>query len=461
MQINQYIQSHSDRYLEELKSFLRIPSISADKKYADGIEKAADFLIVSLENIGMESCAKYYEGGNPIIFGERIIDDGLPTILIYGHYDVQPADPIDLWHSDPFDPIIKNGKIYARGACDDKAQVYLIVKAIEILNSLDLSSCNIKIIFEGEEEIGSVSLERFLINNLEMLQADTFLVCDTAMQNENQPTLITSLRGILYTEIEVSGVPNDLHSGMLGGPFINAIQVLCDLISKLKDQNNTILIPKFYDNIIPIFANDKDYSGTEIPSELTEYIIQENKFSVKEQIAERPSLDIHGIQGGYNGEGPKTIVPAFASAKLSMRLVDGQDYNKILDSLLSYLQEHAPKQVKIKLKKIATSNAVTLSKENKAYSIAKLALEKVFYKEPVAVKIGGTIPVVSMIKDLLKIEPILMGFGLDSDNIHAPNESFSLSNFYKGIETLVFYFQECINLKKINNTKIKIYEKSI
>ena len=459
MQIKHYIQTHSDRYLEELKAFLRIQSISADKKYAGSIEKAADFLIEALESVGIKKCAKYYEGGNPIVFGERIVDLSLPTVLIYGHYDVQPADPIDLWHSDPFEPIIKDEKIYARGACDDKAQVYLIVKAIEILNSLDLSSCNIKIIFEGEEEIGSVSLERFVKNNLEMLQSDTFLVCDTAMQNENQPTLITSLRGILYAEIEVTGVPNDLHSGMLGGPFVNAIQVLCDLISKLKDQDNRILIPGFYDDITPVF--DKDYYGTEIPSELKEYIIQEHEFSVKEQIAERPTLDIHGIQGGYNGEGPKTIVPSFASAKLSMRLVEGQDHNKIYTSLLSYLHAPAPAQVQIKLKKIATSNAVNLSEENTAFNNAKSALKNVFHKEAIAVKIGGTIPVVSMIKELLQIEPILMGFGLDSDNIHAPNESFSLSNFYKGIETLVLFFQECKNLKKTNSNIIKNYEKSI
>lgn len=435
-----YILENKERFLNELKDFLRIPSISADPFYALHIEKAADFVYDELQKAGMRKIHKFYTGGNPIVYGEKIISEDLPTVLYYGHYDVQPADPIDLWDSEPFEPLIKDGKIVCRGASDDKSQVFLIIKTIEVMHQLNEQVCNVKVIFEGEEETGSQSLERFLLENRSMLQADTFVVCDTAMPKINQPALITSLRGICYCEISVSGAPNDVHSGMMGGAIINPLQVLCTLISKLKDENNTILIPGFYEGVY-CEKNENDEHVNQFPENLLPFLSGEKGFSLYDQLTLRPTLDVNGIWGGYSGQGPKTIIPAQAFAKISMRLVEGQDHNEIAEKLSVYLQESAPEQVHLEVKQIAGCNAVITSKDNDAFMAAKLSLAKIFGKAPLHTKIGGSIPVVSLIKEYLNIEPVLMGFSLDEDNIHAPNESFLLDNFYRGIETLIDFMQ--------------------
>lgn len=431
------VQQHTDQFLSELKDFLSIPSVSADKKYLDDIESAANFLVNALSIAGLDNASKYYADGNAIVYAEKIVDSELPTVLIYGHYDVQPADPIELWNTPPFEPTIKDGKIFARGACDDKSQVHLVIKSLELLNKTASMSCNVKVIFEGEEETGSQSLMRFVSSHQELLKSDVLLVCDTSMPSEDKPTLVTGLRGITYFDIEIKGAEQDLHSGMLGGAVINPLQVLCNMLAKLKNDQYEVLIPGFYDGVN---SNYEPFEKTDLPENLKAHLIGETGFSSHEQISIRPSLDINGIQGGYNGEGPKTIIPAHASAKLSMRLVKGQDHEKITVALETYLKSIKPEQVSLNIRKLAGCNAVSTSTNTAAYLAAKEALIKNFSANVINTRIGGSIPIVSFIKDILKIETVLMGFGLDSDQIHAPNESFSLSNYFKGIETLMDFF---------------------
>lgn len=432
-----YIDNNRERFIEELKSFLSIPSISADSHYKFHVQEAAHFIEQSLSNAGMDYVSKFYAGGNPIVYSEKKVDEDLPTVLIYGHYDVQPADPIDLWETPPFEPTIKKGKIYARGACDDKSQVFLIVKALEVINHFGDFSCNIKVIFEGEEETGSESLKYFVKKNKELLKADVLLVCDTSMPNENQPSLITSLRGVCYCEIDIIGVKNDLHSGMLGGAIINPIQVICNLISNLKDENNRIMIPGFYDHVLTPDLKEGDLDNLAF---LKDYLVGEKGYSPYQLTTIRPSLDIHGIYGGYSDEGPKTVIPSKASAKLSIRLVEGQEHEIVFNQLQQYLLSMLPKQASMRFEKITGCNAVSVNTDTEAYRAASLALKNNFGALPYGIKIGGTIPVVSLIKQELNVETLLMGFGLDDDNIHAPNESFSINNFFKGINTLIDFF---------------------
>lgn len=432
------VEQHSEQFLSELKKFLSIPSVSADKKYLNEIEKAADFLIDSLINAGLNNATKYYAEGNAIVYAEKILDAEMPTVLIYGHYDVQPADPIELWDTPPFEPTIKSGKIYARGACDDKAQVHLVIKALELLNQTASLPCNVKVMFEGEEETGSQSLMRFVSSHQDLLASDILLVCDTSMPSEDKPTLVTGLRGIAYFDIELTGTSYDLHSGMLGGAVINPLQVLCNLLSKLKNDEHQILIPGFYDNVK---VQHELFDMSDLPKNLGKHLAGEVQYSSSEQITIRPSLDINGIYGGYNGDGPKTIIPSQASAKVSMRLVEGQDHELISQSFQDYLQSLAPNQVSLTINKLAGCNAVTTNTTTNAYLAAKEALEQNFSAKVSNIRIGGSIPIVSFIKDVLHVETVLMGFGLDSDQIHAPNESFSIHNYFKGIETLMDFFE--------------------
>ena len=450
--MNSFAASYTQHCLSELTEFLSIPSVSADKNYQAYIERAADFLVDSLTTAGLHKAAKHYADGNAIVYAEKIVDEGLPTVLIYGHYDVQPADPIELWVTPPFEPTIKEGKIYARGACDDKAQVHLIIKALELLNKNAALPCNIKVMFEGEEETGSGSLMRFVSTHQELLAADVLLVCDTSMPSEDKPTLVTGLRGVAYFELEVNGAPQDLHSGMLGGAVINPLQVLCNLLSKLKNEQNQICIPGFYDGVQ---TNYPSFNMPEIPQHLKAHLSGEKGYTAAELITVRPTLDINGITGGYTGDGPKTIIPAQASAKLSMRLVEGQDHEQISVSLQNFLQSQTPKQVSLTIKKLAGCNAVTTNTDMPAYQAAKHALEKNFSGEVLNTRIGGSIPVVSFIKDQLHVETVLMGFGLDNDQIHAPNESFSINNYFKGIQTLMDFFENYAFINKptiYNNT---------
>lgn len=443
-----HITKNSARFLNELIDFLRIPSISAAPVFKTDIEKAADFLIRALNNSGMDDVTRFYEGGNPIIYAEKIITPELPTILIYGHYDVQPPDPVELWLSPPFEPTIRDGKIYARGACDDKAQVYIVIKALETLSQLNSFPCNIKVLFEGEEETGSLSLIRFIKKNKPLLKADTLLVCDTSMPSINQPALVCGLRGISYCEVEVTGADKDLHSGMYGGTIINPLLELSKLLAMLKDDEQRITIPGFYDNVkepntaIKKLINESIRIEELFPPELSLHISPTNTHTLAEQMTICPTLDINGIWGGYTGAGPKTIIPSCASAKISMRLVPGQDHNKIAALFTSYLKAKAPRQVNVSVKPIAGCNAVYFNPNLNSSIAASRALNRVFGNKPLYLYIGGSIPAVSAIIDTLEAEPLLMGFGLESDNIHSPNESFLLDNFYKGIECVMEFLSE-------------------
>ncbi|PCJ01362.1 MAG: peptidase dimerization domain protein [Flavobacteriales bacterium] len=435
--MKEYIEIHRERFLEELKDFLRIPSVSANPAYSDDIYKASKFLISAMEEMGIQA-EEFSAGGHPIVYGNIHVNDELPTVLIYGHYDVQPADPIELWDTPPFEPTIRDGKIYARGACDDKAQVYLVLKALETMLADNSLECNIKLMFEGEEEVGSCTLESFICSHKSMLSADAFLICDTFMESENQPAMINSLRGICYAEITVSGAPEDLHSGMLGGVIINPLTVLCSMLGKLKSEDHQILIPGFYDGISNVEDDDLDFV---VDADLASFQAGESGFSAYKRMTIRPTLDVHGVSGGYSGEGPKTVIPSKVSAKVSMRLVEGQDEKIVFSQLENYINLLAPKEVAVQLKKMAGSNAVQTKIDSIACQSADYALETVFGNKPVYQKIGGTIPVVSMVKQHLNLDPILMGFGLDSDNIHGPNEHFHISNFFRGIETVSLFIK--------------------
>ena len=453
--MNSFTTSYTQQCLSELTEFLSIPSISADKNYLNDIERAADFLVDALTTAGLQKAAKYYAGGNAIVYAEKIVDEDMPTILIYGHYDVQPVDPIELWHTPPFEPTINDGKIYARGACDDKAQVHLIIKALELIHRNAAWPCNIKVMFEGEEETGSGSLMRFVSTHQELLSADVLLVCDTSMPSEDKPTLVTGLRGVAYFELEVNGAPHDLHSGMLGGAIINPLQVLCTLLSKLKNEQNEICIPGFYDGI---HTSHPSFHMPKVSPSLQKHVSGEKGYTASELISVRPSLDINGLTGGYAGDGPKTIIPSKASAKLSMRLVEGQDHQQISDSLQNFLQSLTPKEASLHIKKLAGCNAVSTNTTSAAYQAAIDALEKNFSGEVLNTHIGGSIPIVSFIKDQLNVETVLMGFGLDSDQIHAPNESFSISNYFKGIQTVLHFFENYSSIsmpKTYTNTIVK------
>lgn len=436
-----YTEIHADRFLEELKDFLRIPSISADPAYAGEIKKASNFLVSAMKDLNIDT-TEYISEGHPIVYGSKHMNDAYPTVLIYGHYDVQPADPIDLWDTPPFDPTVRDGKIYARGACDDKAQVYLILKALESLIAQDALHCNVKLLFEGEEEIGSRTLEEFIACNKSLLSSDAFLVCDTSMPGIDQPALIHSLRGICYCEVTVNGAPDDLHSGMLGGAVINPLTVLCSVLGNLKSDDHKVLIPGFYDGIN---ENKCDVSNFSLNPTLEPFQAGEAGYTPLEQMTIRPTLDIHGISGGYTADGPKTVIPSKATAKLSMRLVEGQDESAVFSFLEKHINKIVPKETSVNVVKLTGSNAVKTDIDSTACRAANSALETVFGTPPVYMKIGGTIPVVSMIKEHLDLNPILMGFGLDSDNIHGPNEHFHLSNFFKGIEAVTLFLDTYSN----------------
>ena len=452
MEIKSYIENNKKKFLNELFDLIRIPSISAVKEYKGSVREAAEFLKNQFENIGLDNCEICETNGHPIVYAEKIKDANLPTVLIYGHYDVQPVDPIELWDSDPFEPIIKKtdihpeGAIFARGSCDDKGQMYMHLKAIEVLNNTGGVPCNIKFMIEGEEEIGSDNLEIFVKENKEKLKSDIILVSDTGMIDKKTPSITTGLRGLAYLEVELTGPNRDLHSGHYGGSVANPINSLAKMISSLHDENNKVTIPGFYDKVIEY--SDEEREKDKIPFSLEEFknsleideVHGEYSFSTLERRSIRPCLDVNGIWGGYTDEGSKTVIPSKAFAKISMRLVSNQNWKEISKLFTEHMKNITPAGMRIKISEHHGGEPYITSTDSKAYRAASQAYLSVFNKEPYALKDGGSIPIIAQFEKELGVKTILMGFGLDSDAIHSPNEHFGLSNFYNGIETITNFY---------------------
>ena len=446
--MQQYIQQHKDRFLSELLELLRIPSVSADSKYKADVRLAAEFICDKLKSAGAEIAEINETAGHPIVYGEKIIDKSLPTILVYGHYDVQPADPLNLWNSPPFEPIVKDEKIYARGACDDKGQVYMHIKAFETMMATDSLPCNVKFMIEGEEEIGSDNLGIFVKSNKEKLKADVILISDTAIVANDTPSIDVGLRGLSYLEVEVTGANRDLHSGVYGGAVANPINVLSKMIASLHDENNHITIPNFYDDILELTPTEREAMAL-TPFSLEVYkedlaindVRGEAGYSTIERASIRPTLDVNGIWGGYIGEGAKTVLPSKASAKISMRLVPNQQSDKMTVMFTKHFESIAPAGVTVKVRPHHGGEPYVTPTDSKEYRAAERAMEESFGKKPVPTRGGGSIPIVALFEKELGLKTILMGFGLDSDAIHSPNEHFGLFNFYKGIETIPLFFK--------------------
>ena len=452
MEIKSYIENNKKKFLNELFDLIRIPSISAVKEYKGSVREAAEFLKNQFENIGLDNCEICETNGHPIVYAEKIKDANLPTVLIYGHYDVQPVDPIELWDSDPFEPIIKKtdihpeGAIFARGSCDDKGQMYMHLKAIEVLNNTGGVPCNIKFMIEGEEEIGSDNLEIFVKENKEKLKSDIILVSDTGMIDKKTPSITTGLRGLAYLEVELTGPNRDLHSGHYGGSVANPINSLAKMISSLHDENNKVTIPGFYDKVIEY--SDEEREKDKIPFSLEEFknsleideVHGEYSFNTLERRSIRPCLDVNGIWGGYTDEGSKTVIPSKAFAKISMRLVSNQNWKEISKLFTEHMKNITPAGMRIKISEHHGGEPYITSTDSKAYRAASQAYLSVFNKEPYALKDGGSIPIIAQFEKELGVKTILMGFGLDSDAIHSPNEHYGLSNFYNGIETITNFY---------------------
>lgn len=450
-----YLEQNKERFLNELLDLLRIPSISADAKYAGDVNRAADFVADQLKKAGADKVEVMPTKGYPVVYGEKIIDAKLPTVLVYGHYDVQPADPLDLWNSPPFEPVVKNGDIYARGACDDKGQMYMHVKAFEMMMKNNALPCNVKFMIEGEEEVGSVNLETFAIENKEKIKADVILISDTSMISNDTPSITTGLRGLSYLEVEVTGPNRDLHSGVYGGAVANPINILCDMISSLHDKDRRVTIPGFYDDVQEVSKEERD-AMAKAPFNLNEYkahldvneVLGEKGYSTLERVSIRPTLDVNGIWGGYTGQGAKTVLPSKAYAKISMRLVPNQKSEAIMQLFEAHFKKIAPPSVKVKVMPHHGGEAAVTPTDSIAYKAASKAMEQTFGKTPIPLRTGGSIPIVTMFEKVLGIKSVLLGFGLDSDAIHSPNEKYGLFNYYKGIETLPYFYQ---NFATMNN----------
>ena len=460
-QTQAFISNNKERFLNELMALLRIPSVSADSKYSGDVKACADALSENLKNIGLSNVQVYPTAGHPIVYGEKIIDPSFPTVLIYGHYDVQPADPLDLWHSDPFDPVVRKtdlhpeGAIYARGSCDDKGQMFMHVKAVEAMISSGEMACNVKFMIEGEEEVGSENLGLFVKKEKALLDADIILVSDTGMLANDVPSITTGLRGLSYVEVEVTGPNRDLHSGLYGGCVANPINILCKMIESLQDKDQKITIPGFYDDV-SILSNDERAEMAKAPFSHDNYCRSididetygENGYSTMERGSIRPSLDVNGIWGGYTGEGAKTVIASKAYAKISMRLVPNQTPEEITRLFTDYFISIAPKGVRIKVTPHHGGEPAVTPVDSIGYKAASIAYEKSFGKKPIPVRSGGSIPIVAMFEKELGLKTVLMGFGLDSDAIHSPNEHYGVFNFYKGIETIPYFFKAFADLSK-------------
>jgi len=459
-----YSQKHKEQLINELFELLRIPSVSADSTYDKDVATTAEVVKDALIKAGCDQATVYPTAGHPIVYAEKLIDPNLPTVLVYGHYDVQPADPIELWNTAPFEPVIKttpkhpDGAIFARGACDDKGQMFMHIKAVEAMIQNDLLPCNVKFMIEGEEEIGSPNLELFIKEQVDLLKNDIILISDTAMIDNTIPSIDTGLRGLSYVEIEVTGPNIDLHSGTYGGAVANPINVLCDMISSLMDENKHITIPGFYDKVIPLTAEEREELA-EAPFDLEAYkkaldiaeVQGEKGYTTPERNSIRPTLDVNGIWGGYTGEGSKTVLPSKAFAKLSMRLVPGQDWHEITELFINHFNSIAPKSVTVKVTPHHGGMPYVIPTKHIGYRAAAKAIEKTFGKKPVPQRGGGSIPIVALFEEVLDSKSVLMGFGLDSDAIHSPNEHYGVWNYLKGIDTIPYFYQYYSELYKTEN----------
>lgn len=453
--IKDYVEANKQRFLDELLELLRFPSVSADPKYKEGVLNTAEFVAKKLEDAGADKVEICPTAGYPIVYGEKVFDPSLPTVLVYGHYDVQPADPIELWDTPPFEPTVRDGKIYARGAADDKGQFYMHVKAFEYMMKNEQLSCNIKFMIEGEEEVGSANLGIFVKENRERLKADVIVISDTSMISLENPSLETGLRGLSYVEVEVTGPNRDLHSGVYGGAVANPATILAKLVASLHDENNHIAIPGFYDDVVELTAEERK-ALNEAPFDIEEYksdlgianIWGEKNFTTIERTGIRPTLEVNGIWGGYIGEGAKTVLPSKAFAKISMRLVPNQSSEKITKLFEDHFQEIAPDCVTVKVKPHHGGEPVVTPTDSIAYRAAEKALTDTFGKKPIPTRGGGSIPIVALFEKELGIKTVLLGFGLDSDNLHSPNEKYGIENYLRGIETIPLFHKYYAELSK-------------
>jgi len=452
-QVAEYINSRKDEYIEELKAFLRIPSISTLQENKKDMYDAAEFVAAKLENAGIENIKLIETGGHPLVYGDWLHASGKPTVLIYGHYDVQPVDPIDLWESPPFEPVIKDGKIFARGATDDKGQMFVHIKSVEaFFKTVGNLPVNVKFLIEGEEEIGSHALNEYVNKNADLLKCDCVLISDTSLFAPEIPTLTYGLRGLSYLELEVTGPNKDLHSGSFGGAVDNPLNVLAEIISKLKNKDGKITIPGFYDDVLKLTKKERanfktlPFSSKKFAASLgVTQLKGEKGYSVFEQLWARPTLDCNGILGGFTGSGAKTVLPSKAMAKISMRLVPNQDPKKISKLFINYIKKIAPKTVKVDIKDLHGAYPVVSPLDSKATIAAAEALSKVFGKKTVFMREGGSIPIVVVFSKKLKVPVVLMGFGLNSENLHSPNEHFNLKHFQLGILTSAEFFNTYSN----------------
>jgi len=459
--IKTYIEENKDRFIEELIELLKIPSVSADSAFSQDVIDTSEAVKESLEKAGCDNVEICETDGYPIVYGEKIIDPNLPTVLVYGHYDVQPPDPMELWTSPPFEPIIKKtdihpeGAIFARGACDDKGQMFMHVKAFEYMIQNDSLPCNVKFMIEGEEEVGSVNLKAFVENNKEKLKNDVILISDTGMISNQQPSITTGLRGLSYVEVEVTGPNRDLHSGLYGGAVANPINILNKMIASLHDDDNRITIPGFYDRVEELSIEERTEMA-KAPFDIEDYkkaldlndVYGEKGYVTNERNSIRPTLDVNGIWGGYTGKGAKTVIPSQAFAKISMRLVPDQDWEEITELFTKHFINIAPAAVKVKVTPHHGGQAYVTPIDSIGYKAANMAYTETFGVPAIPVRSGGSIPIVALFEKELKSKTILMGFGLDSDAIHSPNEHFGIFNYLKGIETIPLFYKYFVELSK-------------
>ncbi|MBO74878.1 MAG: peptidase dimerization domain protein [Flavobacteriales bacterium] len=454
-----YIESNRDRFLEELFELLRIPSVSADPAFAGDVHKCAELVARQLEAAGGENVEIIPTEGYPVVYGEKMVGSDAPTVLVYGHYDVQPADPLDLWDSPAFEPVIKKteihpeGAIFARGACDDKGQFFMHVKALEAMVQSNALHCNVKFMIEGEEEVGSEHLDTFLETHREKIAADIVLVSDTGIIANDVPSITVGLRGLSYVEVEVTGPNRDLHSGLYGGAAPNPINILCEMIASLKDEDQRITVDGFYDDVVELSRDERD-AMAEAPFSEDEYknsidigaVEGEKGYTAPERMSIRPTLDVNGMWGGYTGDGAKTVIASKATAKISMRLVPHQDSEKITSLFTRHFEAIAPPSVKVKVTPMHGGEAAVTPTDSVAYRAASAAMEATFGRKPVPFRGGGSIPIVSSFERILGLKTVLMGFGLDSDAIHSPNEHYGVFNYFKGIETIPLFHEHFARL---------------
>ena len=446
--VNSYIETHRERFLNELFDLLRIPSVSADSRHKGDVRKTAEAVRDSLLAAGVDLAELCETAGHPIVYAEKKVDPKAPTVLVYGHYDVQPPDPLDLWHTPPFEPTVRDGKIYARGACDDKGQFYMHIKAFEIMSRLSLLNCNIKFMIEGEEEVGSDNLGPFVTANRERLKADVVLISDTSLISLDTPSITVGLRGLSYMEVEVESANRDLHSGVYGGAVANPINVMSRMIASLHDEKGRVNIPGFYDRVVELTAeqradmNRAPFNEQEYCREIgLERISGEEGYTTIERTGIRPTLDCNGIWGGYTGEGAKTVLPARAHAKISMRLVPDQRPDEITELFTRHFQSIAPPTVRVKVTAHHGGEPAVTPTDSKAFLAASSAFEEVWGKKPIPTRDGGSIPIVALFRKELGLDTVLMGFGLDTDALHSTNEHYGIRNFLIGIETIVAFYK--------------------